>query len=184
MNGPPDIQQQQQPVQPPVQPQQMQRNEPNEIFHKSVIDMFPELDLTQTLITYGHLNSEALASLILDTIQNIPRKRGPKRKVSEISVDDAPASVTASEQSFTTEISDNSNVIGKLLINKMLWDMSRILKAEIQKNKQIVQEGIHLPTLKNALADHFPSIRLEFITKFLSISNSATFPTSIACFFY
>lgn len=38
--------------------------------------MFPELDLTQTLRQFGHLNSEALASVILDTIKNIPPKRG------------------------------------------------------------------------------------------------------------
>jgi hypothetical protein len=82
MNGPPYI--------PPVQQSTQQQLE---IVHKSVvnqsyltlklfifkfkIDMFFELDLTQTIRNYGHLNSAALASVILDTIQNIPRKRGP-----------------------------------------------------------------------------------------------------------
>jgi hypothetical protein len=50
-----------------------------------------------------------------------------------------------------SESSANSNVIGKLLIDKMLLDMSQILKAEIQKSKQLDLNGIHVLTLKHAI---------------------------------
>ncbi|KAF7634563.1 hypothetical protein Mgra_00006011 [Meloidogyne graminicola] len=167
MNGQPDI------IQPVVQ-------QPLDVhtIHKSVIDMFPELDLTQTLRQFGHLNSEALASVILDTIKNIPPKRGQKRKVSEV-INENPPSVS-SEQSFTSE---NSNEIGKLLIDKMLWDMLGVINIEYKNSKHLSTEGVNLSVLKNAMSDHFPLTRLEFITKVLSTFNGAIYPSSLACFF-
>uniref|UniRef100_A0A1I8C0U9 RING-type domain-containing protein n=1 Tax=Meloidogyne hapla TaxID=6305 RepID=A0A1I8C0U9_MELHA len=168
MNGQPDINQQ---PQPDVN-----------VIHKSVIDMFPDLDLTQTLETYGrNCTSEQIADVILNTFQNIPKKRrGSKRKASDVNLDtEGPPSV-GSDQSF---VSENSNVIGRLLIDKMLWDMYQVLIAELNKSKQLSKEGVNFGVLKTAMADHFPSIRLEFISKMLSLFNGSVYPVAIACFF-
>ncbi|CAK5009963.1 unnamed protein product [Meloidogyne enterolobii] len=169
MNGQPDIIQNQQP--------------PNyHAIHKSVIDMFPDLDLTKVLSDFGHLGSEQLADIILNTVKNIPKKRrASKRKASDVGLDaeGGPPSV-GSEQSFTSE---NSNTIGRLLIDKMLWDMYQVLVSELNKSKELSKDGVKFNFLKTALADRFPTIRLEFISKMLSIFNGAVFPVAITCFF-
>uniref|UniRef100_A0A915MFZ0 RING-type domain-containing protein n=1 Tax=Meloidogyne javanica TaxID=6303 RepID=A0A915MFZ0_MELJA len=169
MNGQPDIIQNQQP--------------PNyHAIHKSVIDMFPDLDLTKVLSDFGHLGSEQLADIILNTVKNIPKKRrASKRKASDVGLDaeGGPPSV-GSEQSFTSE---NSNTIGRLLIDKMLWDMYQVLVSELNKSKELSKDGVNMNVLKTALADRFPTIRLEFISKMLSIFNGAVFPVAISCFF-
>nr|CAD2175141.1 unnamed protein product [Meloidogyne enterolobii] len=169
MNGQPDIIQNQQP--------------PNyHAIHKSVIDMFPDLDLTKVLSDFGHLGSEQLADIILNTVKNIPKKRrASKRKASDVGLDaeGGPPSV-GSEQSFTSE---NSNTIGRLLIDKMLWDMYQVLVSELNKSKELSKDGVKFNFLKTALADRFPTIRLEFISKMLSIFNGAVFPVAISCFF-
>jgi len=79
----------------------------------------------------------------------------------------------------------------------MLWDMYQVLASELNKSKELSKDGVNMNVLKTALvfflifdfnfflfqADRFPTIRLEFISKMLSIFNGAVFPVAISCFF-
>ncbi|KAI3413826.1 hypothetical protein GPALN_011307 [Globodera pallida] len=148
--------------------------DPN-IVHKNVIEMFPELDLTQIIAELGHLTPEGLADVVIDRMALIPRKQhGMKRKTDEDDNDD----VHSEYSSFNSETSG----LDDLLVEKMLAELLRSCKTEL-RGKRAVVDASAWTGVKTLMIENFPLIRADFVTRMLRFFNGAIVPTAIACFF-